>query len=104
MEDEKFLKTMTGIIKHVHMNKCYGFITADDSKINDVFLHHKEVEPWRKGFKLFECGQIVKFDLWTTNRGLAAKNVEIKRDKADLRDFQSVPENIGNQGEIHEYD
>lgn len=102
MSEDKFIRTMTGKVKHVHKNDSdlpiYGFIEPDDSTVDDVFLHHKEIEPWRKGFKQFEQGQVVKFDLYKTPRGLSAKNVEIKRDKADMKDFQSVPDNIGNQG------
>ena len=91
---EKFVKTLTGRV--AYFSQTYGFITPDDSTISDVFVHHSSIEPWRIGFKELNKGDIVKFDLFETPRGLQAKNVEVKRDPVSLTQFKTAPDNIGN--------
>lgn len=58
-------QTLTGRVKHVAMNlngeMAYGFVTPDDSSLDDLFMHHSEIEPWRDGFKEVKAGDVVKF-------------------------------------------
>ena len=56
----------------------YGFILPDDSSIGDVFAHHREIEPGRKGFKELFIGDRVEFDLVEKKQGPCAKNIIIK--------------------------
>lgn len=105
METDKgeFVRTMTGKVKYFKLS--YGFIIPDDTEVSDVFVHHTDIEPWRDGFKELQEGQVVKFDLYKTNKGrtgLSAKNVEVQREKVDMKQFKTCPDNIGNQGARHE--
>jgi len=92
--DELLSKKMTGKVKHVRSNDkgipIYGFINPDDPTVDDVFVHYKEIEPWRVGFKEFEVGQVVQFELWKTVKGLSARNVEIKRDRPNKGAFKTT--------------
>lgn len=89
---------MTGRVKY--FKKSYGFITPDDPTIDDVFVHHTEIEPQRKGFKTLEEGDVVKFDLHKQSRGFQAKNVEVKREPVALSQFKTEgPDNFGNRRE-----
>lgn len=58
----------------------YGFIIPDDHELNDVFVHHRDIEPWREGFKELAEGDRVEFDLFKTFKGLQARNVAISRE------------------------
>lgn len=72
--EDKFIGNLTGIVKH--FARSYGFIRAfDDSVTQDVFVHYKDIDPKRTGFKELVKGDKVKFELWRTARGLGAKNV-----------------------------
>ena len=98
-----FIRTMTGRVKY--FKNSYGFIIPDDTNVSDVFIHHTDIEPWRDGFKELKEGQIVKFDLHETTKGrtgLLAKNVEVQREKVDMKQFKTLPDNIGNQGANYE--
>ena len=102
MEDNnkgEFIRTMTGRVKY--FKSSYGFIIPDDTEVGDVFVHHTDIEPWRQGFKELEKGQVVKFDLYKTDKGRSgqsARNVEVQREKVDMKQFKTLPDNIGNQG------
>lgn len=69
-------QTITGRVKHVAFNHAnqmtYGFITPDDSSLDDLFVHHSEIEPWRDGFKELTVGDVVKFKV---SKG-AGRNVD----------------------------
>ena len=94
-KSEIFVKTLTGKVKH--FKGSYGFIVPDDTSINDVFVHFTDIEPWREGFKDLKAGEVVKFDLYKLGDKVKAKNVEVKRDKVDMDDFQTKPsDNYGN--------
>jgi len=67
----------------------YGFIIPDDASLNDVFVHHRDIEPWRQGFKELSEGDKVKFDLFKTSKGLQARNVIIKRDQQTAESFET---------------
>ena len=56
----------------------YGFIVPDDKSIDDVFAHHRDIEPRRQGFKELAKGDFVEFDVVETDRGPGARNIVIK--------------------------
>jgi len=72
---------MTGEVKF--FGTSYGFIVTDDPDMADVFVHHSQIEPWRKGFKTLTKGQAVKFDLEEIQKdngiNFQARNVEISQ-------------------------
>ena len=76
----------TGTVKH--WKGTYGFITPDDPKLNDVFIHCSEIEPWRKGFKELKVGQKVKFGYVKTVKGYDAKNLEVEREDVPASKFK----------------
>ena len=104
MQGNGFITTMVGRVKHWAKKDngnpaTFGFINPDDQRYGDVFIHFSEIEPWREGFKEpLEPGQIVKFDLYKDGNKLLAKNVEVKREPANISvdDFNSR-ENFGNR-------
>jgi len=62
---------MKGIIKWFDEDKKYGFIEYDDCQ--DIFFHASEIKSKEK-FEI-QPGQLIKFDLVVTCKGLQAKNV-----------------------------
>lgn len=98
--EDEFIKEMTGKVKHVvltaHETFSYGFITPDDHLLSDVFVHHRDIEPWREGFKELNQGDRVKFELYRTRKGLQARNVLVRREQLNLDEF----ENFGNRRQI----
>ena len=97
-EEGTFKGSFTGRVKHVKIGDsgkfAYGFIVPDGSTVSDVFVHYKDVEPWRKGFKELQKDDKVKFDVYETQRGLQARNVEVQRDARLLP--ESRVESLGN--------
>lgn len=81
-------QTLNGRVKHVALtpdNKMsYGFVTPDDSSLDDLFVHHSEIEPWREGFKELKAGDVVKFKVSKgSGRNIdkwQAVNVEVDRE------------------------
>jgi len=96
-DGDEYIKTMTGRVAHFKKAEGYGFITPDDSTIDDVFVYHTSIEPWRKGFKDLQNGEIVKFDLVQTSKGLHARNVEKKRNPVEVSKFTHLPDEWGNR-------
>ncbi len=98
----EFIGIKTGVVKHWAMDsktkerKAFGFITPDDVGIGDVFIHYTQIEPWRKGFKELRPGEVVKFELYRTSRGLQAFNVLIKRSVASTIEDQEAQERWNN--------
>lgn len=97
-KDATFITDMTGKVKFLHKNDngvfIYGFIVPTNSKYGDVFVHHKDIEPWREGFKELMEGDSVKFQLHKSDRGksgLVAREVEVQREQIDTQTF-------GNEG------
>jgi len=92
--------TITGTVKHVRFNDRnqfeYGFITPDDSMLNDVFVYWKQVEPWREGFKELKIDDIVRFKLAPGSKQgkWQAIDVEIARNQPGQLKFDE--ERIGN--------
>lgn len=62
---------MTGKVKWFNAEKGYGFIEREDG--GDVFVHFSAIQS--EGFKTFEEGQAVEFDVVQGNRGEQAANV-----------------------------
>lgn len=93
---------MTGIVES--FSHTFGFITPDDSRMDDVFIHQSEIEPWRDGHKELKKGQKVKFGYIHKERrdgrkGVQAVNLEILREGIDVSKFQ-----IQNHGQQNKRD
>jgi len=66
----------TGKVVKFFMDKQFGFIRSDNNEI-DLFLHVKNIEPDKKGFKKVAVGDSVEYDIVIENRGPIAKNIKI---------------------------
>ena len=77
---------ITGVVKH--WKGAYGFVTPDNSKLDDVFIHCSQIEPWRKGFKELAVGDKVNFSYREGKKGLEAFNLEIERNSVDDKKFK----------------
>ena len=62
----------SGKIKWFDNKRGFGFITEDSGR--DVFVHHSSVDGY--GFKSFEPGETVAFEVLATERGLKAEHVQ----------------------------
>ena len=62
----------SGKIKWFDNKKGFGFITEESGQ--DVFVHHTAVDG--PGFKSFEEGDPVIFEILPTERGLKAEHVQ----------------------------
>ena len=51
----------TGTVKFFNSQKGFGFITADDASIGDIFVHFSAINI--DGYKVLEEGQKVTFDI-----------------------------------------
>jgi cold shock protein len=60
-----------GIVKWFSDKKGYGFIEQSDG--SDVFVHHTSID--MPGFRTLSEGERVSFEIETSGRGSAAKNV-----------------------------
>jgi len=65
---------MRGTVKWFSAAKGYGFIVSEETQ-NDVYVHFSDIK--MAGFKTLEVNQDVNFDMITTDRGLAAKDVVV---------------------------
>ena len=63
---------MTGKVKWFNAAKGYGFITGDDGK--EVFVHFSAIQV--DGFKTFDEGQPVEYDVNDGPKGPQAANVQ----------------------------
>lgn len=63
---------MIGKVKWFNNEKGYGFIDYVDGE--DIFIHYSNIK--QEGFKTLNEGQVVRFDLVQTEKGLQAVNVE----------------------------
>ena len=61
----------TGTVKWFNSEKGFGFITVEGG--NDVFAHFSAIQG--DGFKTFDEGQHVSFDVEDSDRGPQATNV-----------------------------
>ena len=62
---------MTGTVKWFNNEKGYGFISCDN--FEDIFVHYYDII--KKGYKTLNEGQVVKFRLVETIKGLQAQEV-----------------------------
>jgi CspA family cold shock protein len=62
----------SGKIKWFDNKKGFGFIAQESGK--DVFVHHTAIVG--SGFKTFEEGDIVSFEVVPSEKGLKAENVQ----------------------------
>ena len=62
----------SGKIKWFDNKKGFGFITQDSG--DDMFLHHSAVVG--SGFKSFEEGDAVSFEVLASEKGLKAEKVQ----------------------------
>ena len=62
----------SGKIKWFDNQKGFGFIAQDSGQ--DVFIHHTSIIG--KGYKTFEEGELVTFEILSSDRGLKAHNVQ----------------------------
>lgn len=71
-ECECMADRQTGIVKWFNIEKCYGFISADDAS-GDVFVHHTGIH--QTGFRRLEEGQHVHYVTAESDRGPIAQKV-----------------------------
>jgi CspA family cold shock protein len=62
----------SGKVKWFDNKKGFGFIAQDTGE--DVFVHHTSIGG--QGFKTLNEGEMVHFELISSNKGLKAQNVE----------------------------
>ncbi len=60
-----------GTVKWFNDQKGYGFITAEGEQ--DVFVHHSSIEG--SGFRTLREGEMVEFEIKTSERGAEAAHV-----------------------------
>ena len=63
-----------GTVKWFNSDKGYGFITSETGK--DVFVHFSAIQS--NGFRSFEEGQQVSFDVVDGQKGPQAENVVVQ--------------------------
>ena len=64
---------MTGRVKWFNNEKGYGFIEYTENE--DIFVHYSTIK--QEGYRTLSEGQIIKFQLIETPKGLQALNVEV---------------------------
>lgn len=62
-----------GTVKWFSDQKGYGFITAEDSDVSEVFVHHSAIEA--QGFRTLHEGEQVQFEVTRSPRGAEATHV-----------------------------
>ncbi|MCE5328409.1 MAG: cold shock domain-containing protein [Planctomycetaceae bacterium] len=61
----------TGKVKWFDPKKGYGFIVGENEQ--DVFVHYSSISG--EGFRALKDGEVVQYDLVTSDKGLQAHNV-----------------------------
>lgn len=78
---------LTGIIKTLRDDKGFGFISRDGED-GDLFFHRNDLlQEW----DTLQCGQEVTFELWTGERGYAARRVNQLGEPPELSDYHELP-------------
>lgn len=70
---------MQSVVKWFNNTKGFGFLEYNESE--DIFVHYSEIAG--RGFKTLDSGQLVNFNLVSTNKGYQAKNVEVIEESDD---------------------
>ncbi len=65
----------TGVVKWFNNKKGFGFIAQESGQ--DVFVHHSSIVG--SGFKTFNEGEVVDFEVIQSDKGLKAQNVQRKQ-------------------------
>jgi CspA family cold shock protein len=63
----------SGTVKWFNAEKGYGFIAREGG--SDVFVHYKNI--LGSGYRTLAEGQLVEFEIVTTDKGDAAKDVRV---------------------------
>ena len=64
---------MKSRVKWFNDVKGYGFI--ENNQLEDIFVHYSQVN--KEGYKSLSSGDMVQFDLISTDKGYQAKNVSL---------------------------
>lgn len=70
-EEREAILIMHGKVKWFNNTKGYGFIEYKDNE--DIFVHYSAIKS--NGYKTLNEGDMVEFELITTDKGLQAKEV-----------------------------
>jgi CspA family cold shock protein len=62
-----------GTVKWFNDSKGYGFITADDTEVSEVYVHHSAIEA--AGFRTLHPGETVEFEVTSSSKGAEATHV-----------------------------
>ena len=71
---------MKSRVKWFNDAKGYGFI--ENNEFEDVFVHYSQIR--EDGYKSLTSGDMVQFDLVTTDKGYQAQNVSLIMDGANV--------------------
>ena len=71
---------MKSRVKWFNDAKGYGFI--ENNEFEDVFVHYSQIK--KEGYKSLSTGDIVEFDLITTDKGYQAKNISLVLDDVTI--------------------
>lgn len=71
---------MKSRVKWFNDAKGYGFI--ENNNLDDIFVHYSQVK--KDGYKTLSSGDIVQFELITTDKGYQAKNVSLVADGVNI--------------------
>ncbi len=71
---------MKSKVKWFNDAKGYGFI--ENNEMEDVFVHYSQIK--KDGYKSLSTGDVVQFDLITTDKGYQAQNVLLINDNISI--------------------
>ena len=71
---------MKSRVKWFNDAKGYGFI--ENNEMEDVFVHYSQIK--KDGYKSLSTGDVVQFDLITTDKGYQAQNVLLINDNISI--------------------
>lgn len=71
---------MKSRVKWFNDTKGYGFI--ENNEMEDVFVHYSQIK--KDGYKSLSTGDVVQFDLITTDKGYQAQNVLLINDNISI--------------------